>query len=85
MAKEKIFQNKPKQVLKIQNEIRIFLNIKLLDFETFEPNRFWNSIQNLDHEDFKKKAFGNCFQIPVSNKFKSKSNFDKSECFLLAL
>jgi hypothetical protein len=85
MAKEKIFQNKPKQVLKIQNEIRIFLNIKLLDFETFEPNRFRNSIQNLNHEDFRKKAFGNCFQIPVSNEFKSKSNFDKSECFLLVL
>jgi hypothetical protein len=27
--------NKPKQILKIQNEIKNFLEIKLLDFESF--------------------------------------------------
>jgi hypothetical protein len=59
------FKNKPKQVLKIWNEIWIFLKNKLLDFETFEW--FWNSIENLNHEDFRNKAFEDSFHNTISN------------------
>jgi hypothetical protein len=71
--------------LEIQNEIGISLNINLLDFKTFESKWFWNAIQNLNRDDFRNKAFGDSFQIQVSNEFKSKSNFDEKEHFLLAL
>jgi hypothetical protein len=42
-------------------------------------------MQILNHEDFRNNAFRDYFQIHVSNEFKSKSNFDESERFLLAL
>jgi hypothetical protein len=47
--------------LKVQNEIGIFLKMKLLGFEAFESKLFGNSIQNLNHEDFRNKAFGASF------------------------
>jgi hypothetical protein len=67
--------------LEIQNEIGIFLKIKILDFETFESKWFWNSIQNLNHDDFKNKAFGDSFQIQVSNEIKFKSDFKTKDIF----
>jgi hypothetical protein len=54
-------------------------------FRLLNEKWFWNLIQNLNCEEFRNKVFKASFQIPVSNKLKSKSNFDESELFLYAL
>jgi hypothetical protein len=66
----------------IQTSLNIFQKQK---FYTFKSIQFWNSIQNFNREYFRNRTCRDSFQIRVSNEFKSNSNFDESELFLLAL